>query len=132
MPTLTPAVGIRRRHDQPRRLALVPLGVRAPHQHRDVLRVEAALDDVQQHRRDLPLGEPAVELAREAREVLQELVEELEVVLERGVRALELRELLPGAHAFRRALRPTVLRSRSRIGTRSPAVMASPRKNAMN
>jgi hypothetical protein len=91
------AVGIGRRHHEPRRLALLALRLRAPHQHRDVLRVEAALHDVQQHRRDLALGEAAVELARQAREVLQELVQELEVVLERGVRTLELRELLPRA-----------------------------------
>ena len=102
------AVGVGGRHHQARGLALVALDVGAPHQHGDVLRIEAALDDAQERRRDLPLGEPAVELAREAREVLQELGQELEVVFEGGVRALELRELLP-----RRGLRETRLPHRA-------------------
>ena len=79
------AVRVGRGHDEARRPGLLALRLRAPDQHRDLLRVEAALDDRQQLARDLPLAEAAVELAREARVVLQELGEEAEVLLEHGV-----------------------------------------------
>jgi hypothetical protein len=88
-----------------------------------VLRVEAALHDAHERRRNLALGQAAVELAREPRKVLQELGEEAEVVLEGSVRPSQLLDLL-SCRGPRGALVP--------IGTRTPAVIARPRKKATN
>ncbi len=82
-----------RHHEAGRRVRLL-LRPPAFDEHDGVGRLQAALDDMQDRPRDLPLSEGAEEVARQVRKLLQELAQRLLVLLELGVVPLELTELV--------------------------------------
>ena len=96
---------VRRGDDQPHCAPPLAGAVRAPDQHQHLLWIEAALHDAQQDPGDLPLAETAVQLAREAWVVLQELGEEAQVLLEPGVGMLQRGRRLAAAGALGARLR---------------------------